>query len=126
MRPISAPLPVGDHLDTPQLLLRDGTVTSVRTAGAADRSAIRRFSHDLSPESRYKRFFAPSEPSDAIIGRLSDSSDPSRALTLVVHRQLDADYRPRQRARGLSHAAGRGATAVAAAAHQNEEAIFFQ
>src|SRR5215510_9848319 len=86
MRPITPPLPARDQIDSPRLVLRDGTVASVREAAAADRASIQKFFHDLSPDSRRKRFFTPAEPSDSIIERMADSSDPHRALTLIVHR----------------------------------------
>ena len=63
MRTIPAPPPATDDLDAPRLVLRDGTVASVRTASPSDRDALRRFFHDLSPESRWNRFFTMSEPS---------------------------------------------------------------
>ena len=85
-RPITPPLPAGDQIDSPRLVLRDGTVASVRAVTAADRESIRQFFHDLSPDSRRKRFFTPAEPSDSIVERMADSSDPHRALTLIVHR----------------------------------------
>ena len=69
MRTIPAPPPATDDLDAPRLVLRDGTVASVRTAGAADRDELRRFFHDLSAESRWNRFFTMSEPSQTIIDR---------------------------------------------------------
>jgi acetate---CoA ligase (ADP-forming) len=94
MREVTPPVPADDQLDSPRLLLRDGTVASVRLAVADDNEAIRRFFHDLSPESRRKRFFTSSEPSDGLIERMADSSDPSRALTLIVHRIKSDDVRP--------------------------------
>jgi acyl-CoA synthetase (NDP forming)/GNAT superfamily N-acetyltransferase len=85
-KPITPPLPAGDQIDSPRLVLRDGSVASVRPVTAADRESIRRFFHDLSPDSRRKRFFTPAEPGDSIIERMTDSSDPHHALTLIVHR----------------------------------------
>src|SRR4029450_6724981 len=72
MRTIPAPPPATDDLDTPRLVLRDGTVASVRTAGAADRDEVRLFFHDLSAASRWKRFFTLGEPSQRIIDRSAD------------------------------------------------------
>lgn len=94
MREVIPPLPADDQIDSPRLVLRDGTVASIRLAAAGDREEIRRFFHDLSPESRRKRFFTSSEPSDALVDRMSDSTDPARALTLLVHRMKSADLRP--------------------------------
>jgi acetate---CoA ligase (ADP-forming) len=85
-RPITPPLPAGDQIDSPRLVLRDGSVASVRPVTAGDRESIRRFFHNLSPDSRRKRFFTPAEPSDSVIERMTDSSDPHRAFSLVVHR----------------------------------------
>src|SRR6266550_547970 len=94
MRPVTPPLPAGDQIDSPRLMLRDGTVATVREATAADREAIRRFFHDLSPDSRRKRFFTPSEPADDVIDRIADSSDRHQALSLVVQRLKSDDLRP--------------------------------
>ena len=59
MRKPAAALPVGDYLENPRMVLRDGTVASVRVATDIDREPLRRFFHDLSPESRRRRFFSP-------------------------------------------------------------------
>lgn len=75
-------------------VLRDGSVVTLKVAEPADHDAVRRFFHDLSPESRRRRFFAIAEPSDALISRLCDSSDPSRALTLLCMRHLEGEARP--------------------------------
>ena len=71
MREVTPALPVGDYIDNPRTVLRDGTVASVRVATHRDREALRRFFHDLSPESRRRRFFTPAEPNDALIRRLA-------------------------------------------------------
>lgn len=83
--------PATDDLDAARLVLRDGTVASVRPSVAADREAIRRFFHHLSPESKRSRFFAMGDPPDEIIARLADSVDPRRALTLLALRRVNAD-----------------------------------
>ena len=93
MRTIPAPPPATDDLDVPRLVLRDGTVASVRTAGAADRDELRRFFHDLPPESRWNRFFTMSEPSQTIIDRWTESPEDGRARTLVACRHQDGDDR---------------------------------
>jgi acetyl coenzyme A synthetase (ADP forming)-like protein len=89
MRKAAPALPVGDYLDHPRVVLRDGTVASIRVATAQDGHALRQFFQDLSPESRRRRFFTPAEPSAAIIQRLADAHDPDRALTLIVDRYVD-------------------------------------
>src|SRR6185369_7016038 len=65
-------------------VLRDGSVADLRVAVPVDHDAVRRFFHDLSPESRRRRFFSIAEPPDPIITRLSDSSDPHRSVTLLA------------------------------------------
>ena len=91
MRKPAAALPVGDYLDNPRMVLRDGTVASVRVATDGDREPLRRFFHDLSPESRRRRFFTPTEPTEALVQRLADAHDPGRALTLIVNRYVSED-----------------------------------
>jgi acetyl coenzyme A synthetase (ADP forming)-like protein len=73
---------------TNRLVLRDGSVATVRPATVADTDAVRRFYHDLSPESRRRRFMASSDAPEAIIDRLCDTADPSKSMTLVASRQL--------------------------------------
>lgn len=94
MREATPPLPADDQIDSPRLVLRDGTVASIRPATREDRSAVRRFFLELSPESRRRRFFTASEPPDSLIARMTDSVDPSLGLTLLVHRMKSADLRP--------------------------------
>ena len=93
MRPLAPSPPAVDDPSAPRLVLRDGTVASVRRSTAADHDTMRRFFHELSPESRRRRFFTAGEPSDALIDRLCDSADGSRSVTLVAVRQLDGDLR---------------------------------
>jgi acetate---CoA ligase (ADP-forming) len=86
-------LPTADDLAN-RAVLRDGSVVTIRATEPADRDALRRFFHELSLESRRRRFFSVAEPSDALIERLGDSRDPSRALTLVAMRSVDGELRP--------------------------------
>ena len=72
---------------TARLLLRDGSTAGLRESTPADRDAMRRLFHDLSPASRRRRFLAMAEPSGDLIDRLCDSSNPRQALTLVACRQ---------------------------------------
>ena len=44
-----------------------------------------------SPESRRRRFFTPTEPTEALVQRLADAHDPGRALTLIVDRYVSED-----------------------------------
>ena len=93
MRSIPAPSPATDDLDASRLVLRDGTAATVRAAGPEDREALRRFFHNLSPDSRRNRFFTESEPSTAIIDRFAESSEDGHALTLVACRHVEGEVR---------------------------------
>ena len=86
MRPIAPSLPGADGTSTPRLVLRDGSVASVRPATPADIPALRQFFRDLSSASHYQRFMTAGDPPDAVIERLSSSADPSRSLTFVAER----------------------------------------
>ena len=90
---IASSLPAVDDVHAPRVVLRDGSVATVRAATDADRDAMRRFFHELSPESRRKRFFTAGEPPAALIERLCDVVDPARGVTLVAERHVDGDVR---------------------------------
>jgi len=75
-------------------VLRDGSVATLRTTEPSDLPALRRFFHELSPESRRRRFFTIAEPTEAILERLADSSDPAKAVTLLAIRAVDGEPRP--------------------------------
>ena len=88
--------PSPPSLDDPaarRLVLRDGTVATVRRSTPGDREAMRRFFHELSPESRRRRFFTAGEPADILVDRLCDSADEQRSVTLVALRQVGDDTR---------------------------------
>ena len=91
VRNVPASSPATDDLGGLRLVLRDGSVASVRIAGQEDLDAIRRFFHRLSQESRQKRFFSAADPSDSLIDRVSESSADRRDLTLVVSRHVDGE-----------------------------------
>ncbi|MFI5179253.1 MAG: GNAT family N-acetyltransferase [Vicinamibacterales bacterium] len=93
MQIIVPPLPSSDDAAL-RAVLRDGSVATLQLAAPGDRATIKRFFHDLSPESRRRRFFGIGEPSDEVIDRLCDSSDPARAVTLMVMRLDDQTLRP--------------------------------
>ena len=94
MREATPTPPAGDQIDSPRLVLRDGTVASCRLSVVQDRDAIRTFFRNLSAESRRNRFFTSSEPPAAVIDRMADSTDPHSALTLIVHRMKSDDLHP--------------------------------
>ena len=79
--------PVLDDPGALRLVLRDGSVATVRRTTAGDRETMRRFFHELSQESRRLRFFTAGEPADALVDRLCDSADERRNVTLVAVRQ---------------------------------------
>ncbi len=93
MHPLAPSPPALDDPAGPRLVLRDGTVATVRRSTPADRDAMRQFFHELSPESRRRRFFTAGEPADALVDRLCDSADERRQVTLVAVRQAGADAR---------------------------------
>jgi acetate---CoA ligase (ADP-forming) len=93
MQVMTPTLPASDD-PAMRAVLRDGSVATLKLADAGDQNAVRRFFHDLSPESRRKRFFTFAEPSDDLISRLCDPHDPARAATILAMRVVDGDVRP--------------------------------
>ena len=93
MQVLPPPLP---STDDPALraVLRDGSAVSLKIAGPSDHDAVRLFFHDLSPESRRRRFFTLAEPSEALITRMCDASDPGQIVTLLAMRHVGNDVRP--------------------------------
>ena len=55
---------------------------------------MRRFFHELSPESHRRRFFNLADPVETLIDAFCDSSDPMRQTTVVALRLIDAELRP--------------------------------
>jgi acyl-CoA synthetase (NDP forming)/GNAT superfamily N-acetyltransferase len=85
INPETEPL-VLEPIGTARLLLRDGSTAGVRASSPADRDAMRRFFHALSPTARRRRFLAMTEPTTDLIDRLCDNSDQHVGLTLVACR----------------------------------------
>ena len=93
MRPGSPPLPaVADASN--RLMLRDGTVATLRPATPDDRAAVRRFFNDLSPESRHRRFLSLADVSEKLVEQLCAACDPTVGVTLIAWRQVEHDSRP--------------------------------
>ena len=88
MHPIPPSLPAAEMAASPRIVLRDGSVATVRPTTRADVNAMRQFFRSLSPESRYRRFLTASEPPDAVIERLGDSTNPAKNLTLIAQRSV--------------------------------------
>jgi acetyl coenzyme A synthetase (ADP forming)-like protein len=87
VHPLSAPsLPGLDDIESHRVVLRDGSVASIRPTTVEDAAVLADFFAQLSPVSRYQRFFSAGGPPDDLVLRLSDSSDPSTTLTLVAER----------------------------------------
>jgi acetate---CoA ligase (ADP-forming) len=82
------------ELEDPRVVLRDGTVATLRLTQPSDHHALRRFFHDLCPESRARRFFTLSEPAETLIDTFCDSSAPARQVTMVALRQVGGELRP--------------------------------
>jgi len=93
VRLITPPLPTSDD-GAWRAVLRDGSVATLKVATPADSEAVRRFFHELSPESRLRRFFGVADPTDEFIARWCNSSKPSEAMTLLAMRRVDGELRP--------------------------------
>ncbi len=86
-------LPSSDRAES-RIILRDGTVATIRFTTAADRDALRSFFHELSPESHRRRFFTLADPSERLIDSFCDSTMPERQATFVALRLVDGALRP--------------------------------
>jgi acetyl coenzyme A synthetase (ADP forming)-like protein len=82
-----------DRID-PGVVLRDGTVATLRVTRPADHDVVRRFFHELSPESRRRRFFSLADPAETLVDAFCDSSNPMRQVTVIALRLLDGELRP--------------------------------
>ena len=91
--PVAPPAPATDDLDGPRLVLRDGSVASVRIAGPADRDEVRRFFRGLSRQARHQRFLTAGEPADAVLDQFSAAPDPTSTLTLLASHRIDTNDR---------------------------------
>jgi GNAT superfamily N-acetyltransferase len=74
-------------VDSGRLILRDGSTATIRISTLDDREKLRSFFAEVSPETLHRRFLSVSPPSQQLIDVFCDSSDPSKALTLVVTRR---------------------------------------
>jgi acetyl coenzyme A synthetase (ADP forming)-like protein len=86
MRPLFSPAPYQDAPEYGRLILRDGSAATIVLAGPKDQAALLEFFQQLSPESRYRRFFTFCEPNERLMETLCDSSNPQKQLTLLVTR----------------------------------------
>ena len=93
MQVTSPSLPSADRAES-RIILRDGTLATVRFTEPSDREALRQFFHELSPESHRRRFFTLADPAETLIEAFCDSSRPRRQATLVALRLVDGALRP--------------------------------
>ena len=117
MRTLHLPPTYQDSAESGRLILRDGSTAFVRVSEPGDLAALREFFHQLSPESKRRRFFSSADPPEALLARLCDSSDPRSQLTLIVSRVVGGASRI---IAAGSYAAGDGTTAEVAFAVDDE------
>lgn len=92
-RPLFVPAPYQEAAESGRLILRDGTTATICPGRREDRAAVRDFFGRLSPESRWRRFFSLSLPSERLIDTLCDASDPAKTFTLLVTRTWEGTPR---------------------------------
>jgi acetate---CoA ligase (ADP-forming) len=68
-------------------------VATVRAASPLDQEIVRKFFHELAPESRYRRFFSPSDPPADVISRLCGLPGAGQGVTLLAMRSLAGEER---------------------------------
>ena len=90
MNVVSAPPSAAEWADS-RVVLRDGTVATLRVTTPADHDALRRFFHELSPDSRRRRFFTLADAAETLIDAFCDSINPARQATVVVLRNGAAE-----------------------------------
>ena len=93
MHNVSPSAPAADDLDSERLILRDGTTATVRRSVPSDEAQIVSFFRELSPESRWHRFFAVAVPQPELLRRFADSENPRQAFTLLAFRMVGGDAR---------------------------------
>jgi GNAT superfamily N-acetyltransferase len=82
-------LPAPVQTDVERVTLKDGATATVRPACWEDREALHDLFEQLSPTSRYRRFFSLAVPGMTEIEGLCETADPSLQLTLVVTRVVE-------------------------------------
>ena len=93
MRTLFLPPTYQDSAESGCLILRDGSTAFIRLSEPGDREALREFFHQLSPESKRRRFFSSADPAEALLERQCDSSNPRSQLTLIVSRIIEGASR---------------------------------
>src|SRR5512141_1474745 len=93
MRTLFLPPTYQDSAESGRLILRDGSTAFIRPSEPADLEALREFFHQLSPESKRRRFFSTADPAESLLKRQCDSTDPRAQLTLIVNRVVEGTSR---------------------------------
>jgi acetate---CoA ligase (ADP-forming) len=86
VHPRFLPVPYQDSAESGRLILRDGNAAEIRLAQPEDCQAMMNFFTSLSGESRRRRFFGVSAPSDKLVTAFCDPSDLRKQLSLIVTR----------------------------------------
>ena len=86
VHPRFLPVPYQDSAESGRLILRDGDAAEIRLAQPEDCQAMMNFFTGLSGESRTRRFFGVSAPSDKLVTTFCDPSDLGKQLSLIVTR----------------------------------------
>ena len=84
--PLYLPPVYQDSVESGRIIMRDGTVASLRLSNPRDETEMKSFFHRISSESRWERFLTIAEPDKRLVHSLCDSTDPRSQLTLVVTR----------------------------------------
>ncbi len=93
MRTLFLPPTYQDSAESGRLILRDGSTAFIRLSEPGDLDALREFFHQLSPESKRRRFFSAADPAESLLKRQCDSSNPRVQLTLIVSRVVEGTSR---------------------------------
>src|SRR5450756_2341976 len=93
MRTLFLPPTYQDSAESGRLILRDGSTAFIRLSEPGDLDAMREFFHQLSPESKRRRFFSAADPAESLLTRQCDSSNPRAQLTLIVSRVVEGTSR---------------------------------
>jgi acetate---CoA ligase (ADP-forming) len=93
LRTLFLPPTYQDSAESGRLILRDGSTAFIRLSEPGDHDALREFFHQLSPESKRRRFFSTADPAEALLRRQCDSSNPRAQLTLIVSRVVEGTSR---------------------------------
>lgn len=89
--PLYLPPSYQDWVDSGRLILRDGSTATIRVSAPADREKLQSFFARVTPETLQRRFLSVSPPTTELIDVFCDSSNPMKALTLLVTRRPESE-----------------------------------